>query len=157
MKFHKFADLEINTINEWKNKGSVVFTNGCFDILHAGHIEYLMKAKELGDILVVGLNSDLSIKRLKGEKRPYTDELSRGLILSSLFFIDAVVLFEEDTPLSVIKFISPDILVKGKDYKEENIVGYEFMKNKGSKIMTIELTEGYSTTKIIDKINDRLY
>jgi rfaE bifunctional protein nucleotidyltransferase chain/domain len=126
----------------------VVFTNGCFDILHLGHIDYLSKAKDLGDVLIVGVNTDESVKRLKGESRPLTDEVSRSIIMASLQFVDAVVLFGEDTPYELIKAVQPDTLVKGKDYREEEVVGYDIVKKKGGRVITLDLLEGYSTTAI---------
>ncbi len=134
-------------------KKSVVFTNGCFDLLHRGHIIYLAKAASFGDCLVVGLNSDASVKSIKGPSRPIQDEQSRALILASLQFVSMVVLFEEDTPYNLIKKINPDILVKGADYKPEEIVGYDIVKSKGGEIITIDLVEGQSTTELIKKIN----
>lgn len=135
----------------WKaHNKKIVFTNGCFDILHRGHIEYLIKAKELGDILIVGLNSDNSVKKLKGDNRPINDQMSRGLILASLMFVDAVVIFDEETPLNLIKMVNPGTLVKGGDYISEQIVGYDFVKENGGEILTIDLVHGFSTTNIID-------
>lgn len=131
----------------FKNK-KIVFTNGCFDILHLGHIDYLSKAADLGDILIVGMNTDASVKRLKGESRPLQDETSRSITLAALGFVNAVVLFDEDTPLELIRLIAPDILVKGADYKPENIVGYDIVKAKGGEIVTIPFVEGYSTTSV---------
>ncbi len=131
----------------------IVFTNGCFDIIHRGHVEYLAKAASLGDFMVVGLNSDTSVKKLKGENRPVQDEFSRSIILAAMEFIDAVILFEEDTPYNLIKNTEPDILAKGADYKAENIVGYDIVKARGGEILSIELTEGFSTSSIIKKIN----
>ena len=130
----------------------VVFTNGCFDILHRGHIEYLAKASELGDVLIVGVNSDLSVHKIKGEYRPINDENSRSIILASLDFVTAVVIFDEETPYELIKTIQPDILVKGKDYKAEEIIGHDIVLAKGGRVETIELTPGYSTTGIEQKI-----
>lgn len=142
-----------STLNQWRFKDEkIVFTNGCFDIVHKGHIEYLASAATLGTKLVIGLNTDLSVKRLKGETRPVNDEQARALILSALIFVDQVILFNEDTPYELIKFIQPDILVKGSDYKPEDIVGYDIVKNKGGKIITIDLTPGFSTTSILKKI-----
>ncbi|MCX6245183.1 MAG: D-glycero-beta-D-manno-heptose 1-phosphate adenylyltransferase [Bacteroidetes bacterium] len=135
----------------FKNK-KIVFTNGCFDILHLGHIEYLTKAADLGDVLIVGMNSDHSTHGLKGKNRPINDEHSRSIVLASLRFVTAVVIFDEPTPYELIKVVQPDILVKGKDYKEEDIVGYDIVKAKGGKVVTIELTPGYSTTGIEEKI-----
>ncbi len=130
----------------------VVFTNGCFDILHLGHIEYLAKAANLGDILVIGMNSDLSVHRIKGDRRPINDEHSRSMVIASLEFVTAVVLFDEETPYELIKTIQPDILVKGRDYKIKEIVGHDIVLAKGGKVKTIELTPGYSTTGIEQKI-----
>jgi len=130
----------------------VVFTNGCFDILHLGHIEYLAKAANLGDVLVIGMNSDHSVHRIKGESRPINDEHSRSMVLASLEFVTAVVLFDEETPYELIKTIQPDILVKGRDYKIKEIVGHDIVLAKGGKVKTIELTPGYSTTGIEQKI-----
>ena len=130
----------------------IVFTNGCFDILHLGHIDYLAKARNLGDKLMVGLNTDASVRRIKEENRPINDESSRAMLLASLQFVDAVVLFNEDTPFNLIKKVQPDILVKGSDYKPENIVGADIVTAKGGKIETIDFLEGYSTTSVIEKI-----
>jgi D-glycero-beta-D-manno-heptose 1-phosphate adenylyltransferase len=134
-------------------KRKLVFTNGCFDVLHRGHIEYLAQAADLGNALVVGLNTDESVKKLKGPSRPYLDENTRALILASLSFVSAVVLFNEDTPYELIKKVQPDILVKGGDYKIEDIVGYDLVKAKGGVIMTINLVEGYSTTGTLNKMS----
>ena len=127
----------------------VVFTNGCFDILHRGHVEYLSKAADMGDVLVVGLNTDASVKRLKGEGRPVNNEEDRALVLASLSFVDAVVLFGEDTPYELIEAVHPDVLVKGADYKTEEIVGYDIVTSHGGIVDTIPLVNGYSTTKLI--------
>jgi len=137
----------------WQFLGKkIVFTNGCFDILHLGHIDYLSKAADLGDMLIIGLNTDRSVNRIKGNNRPLQDEMSRAVVLASLGFVDYVVLFNEDTPLNLIELTQPDVLVKGADYKPEDIVGYDIVKNKGGKIVTIEFLEGYSTTAIENKI-----
>ena len=131
----------------------VVFTNGCFDLIHLGHIDYLSKAKDLGDVLLVGLNTDASVRRLdKGASRPIKDQFSRAMILAALRFVDGVVLFDEDTPLELIKRVQPDVLVKGSDYRAEEIVGYEVVKNKGGEIVTIDFLPGYSTSLIEEKI-----
>jgi len=131
----------------------IVFTNGCFDLLHLGHIDYLAKAKDLGDILVVGVNTDASVTRLnKGKNRPITDQQSRATLLASLFFVDAVVLFDEDTPYELIKTVQPDVLVKGSDYKPEEIVGYDVVTAKEGEIKTLDFLQGYSTTLIEQKI-----
>lgn len=134
----------------------VVFTNGCFDIIHAGHVDYLEKAKKLGDILVVGLNSDSSVKRIKGEKRPIIPQEMRAKVLSSLKPVDYVVVFEEDTPLRLIKAIKPDVLVKGGDWDLEKIVGREFVESYGGEVKTIPFEFDISTSKIVDRII-RLY
>lgn len=142
-----------STLHQWKfQQEKIVFTNGCFDILHKGHVEYLAKAAALGSKLVVGLNTDASVRRLKGESRPVNDEQARALLLSSLVFTDKIVLFDEDTPLELIRFIQPDILVKGSDYKPEEIVGYDIVKGRGGEIITIDLTPGFSTTCILRKL-----
>jgi rfaE bifunctional protein nucleotidyltransferase chain/domain len=142
-----------NRIAMWRLLSQkIVFTNGCFDILHRGHIEYLSQANEKGNILVIGLNSDASVKRIKGEGRPVQDEQSRALILASLRFVDAVVLFDEDTPLELIKIVNPDVLVKGGDYTEETIVGADFVKANGGEVVVIPLVEGYSTSGILNQV-----
>jgi D-glycero-beta-D-manno-heptose 1-phosphate adenylyltransferase len=130
----------------------IVFTNGCFDILHRGHIEYLAKAASKGDVLVIGLNTDSSVKRIKGPTRPVQDEQSRAAVLASLSFVDLVLLFDEDTPYELIKKIRPHILVKGADYKPSEIVGYDIVKESGGEVLTIEISEGYSTTSILNRL-----
>ena len=132
----------------------IVFTNGCFDIIHLGHIDYLAKAADLGDKLIIGLNSDESTRRLKGPTRPINDEHSRAMILASLSFVDAVILFDEDTPYNLIKSVQPDILVKGADYKPEDIVGYDIVMAKGGKVETLDYLPGYSTSSIEKKIKE---
>lgn len=140
-------------ILKWRNANErIVFTNGCFDLLHLGHVDYLAKAKDLGERLIIGVNTDSSVKRLKGEHRPLQDENSRLNILAALQSVDAVVLFDEDTPYELIKEIEPDILVKGADYKIENIVGYDIVVSRGGSVQTIEFIEGYSTTLIEKRI-----
>ena len=140
-------------LNLWRKEGkTIVFSNGCFDILHRGHVEYLSKAADLGDILIIGLNTDASVKRIKGPLRPVNDEKARAVVLAALEFVDAVVFFEEDTPYSLIKNVQPDVLVKGKDYKAEDIVGYDIVVGKGGRVETIELVEGFSTTNTIEKM-----
>lgn len=131
----------------------IVFTNGCFDILHLGHIDYLSKARDLGDVLIIGLNTDASVQRQgKGTNRPVVNEEARALVLAALRFTDAVILFDEDTPYELIRFVQPDVLVKGNDYKAEDIVGYDVVTAKGGEVKTIELVKGYSTSAIISKI-----
>jgi len=144
-----------NQLAVWRFKSQkIVFTNGCFDLLHLGHIDYLSKAKDLGDVLVVGVNTDDSVRRLKGDTRPITDEHSRATIMASLQFVSAVVLFDEDTPYELIRQVQPDVLVKGSDYKHEDIVGYDIVKAKGGKIVTIDYLEGYATSAIEKKIRE---
>jgi rfaE bifunctional protein nucleotidyltransferase chain/domain len=138
----------------FKNK-KIVFTNGCFDILHPGHIVYLSKAADSGDILIIGLNSDTSVRKLKGEGRPVMDQDSRALLLASLCFVSAIVLFDEDTPFRLIQAIQPDVLVKGSDYRPEEIVGYEIVKARGGEVITIDFVEGYSSSSIHKKIADK--
>jgi rfaE bifunctional protein nucleotidyltransferase chain/domain len=143
-----------NILTFWRFKNQkVVFTNGCFDIIHRGHIEYLAKAAALGNQLVIGLNTDASVKRLKGSQRPVQDENTRALVLASFSFVSKVILFDEDTPRELINLIQPDILVKGGDYKPENIVGYDIVTARGGVVVTIELVNGYSTTSIINKLS----
>ncbi|MCD4737128.1 MAG: D-glycero-beta-D-manno-heptose 1-phosphate adenylyltransferase [Bacteroidales bacterium] len=134
----------------------IVFSNGCFDILHLGHINYLARAADLGDILIIGLNSDFSIKNIKGGNRPIIDEKSRAMTLASLRFVDGVVLFDEDTPSNLIETVLPDILVKGGDYEAEEVVGYKTVTENGGEVVILNLVEGYSTTKIESKIRDGL-
>jgi rfaE bifunctional protein nucleotidyltransferase chain/domain len=138
----------------WKfNNQDVVFTNGCFDILHLGHVDYLEKAAALGKKLIIGVNTDASVRKLeKGKERPINDEYARMRILAALGFVDAVILFSESTPLKLIEALQPSILVKGNDYSVENIVGADVVLKNGGEVKTIELVEGYSTTKIINSI-----
>src|SRR3569833_3153406 len=144
-------------IANWKQEGKkVVFTNGVFDLLHIGHITYLAKASELGDKLIIGLNSDSSVKRIKGDDRPVNDQNSRAALLAALFFVDGIVLFEEDTPLNLISALLPDILVKGADYAIENIVGAKEVIANGGEVKTIDFVEGYSSTSIIQKIRQQI-
>jgi rfaE bifunctional protein nucleotidyltransferase chain/domain len=150
------SDNELNSLlEEWAaNKYKVVFTNGCFDLLHRGHVDYLSKARDLGDKLFLGLNTDASVSVLKGEHRPIQDEQSRLQIMASLDFVDAVMLFNEDTPYELIKKVQPDVLVKGADYKPEDIVGYDIVTAKGGEVKTLEFLEGYSTSSIEKKIKN---
>ena len=136
-----------------KRKGrKIVFTNGCFDILHAGHVRYLKKAKSLGDMLVLGLNSDSSVRNIKGKGRPIVNQKDRAEVVSSLSPVDYVVIFKEPTPIKLIEAIKPDILVKGADWKRGEIIGENFMKSYGGKVARIRLFEGRSTTDIIKRI-----
>ncbi|MCQ2291855.1 MAG: D-glycero-beta-D-manno-heptose 1-phosphate adenylyltransferase [Bacteroidales bacterium] len=134
------------------HKQKVVFTNGCFDILHLGHITYLAQARQLGDALVVGLNSDASVRRLKGPSRPVNDQNARAKVLAALECVDYVVFFEEDTPLNIITQVVPDVLVKGGDYSIDNIVGADFVMQNGGKVLTIPFVNGFSTTSIIENL-----
>lgn len=152
-KIANTAEEAQNTLSIWRFKNDkIVFTNGCFDILHRGHVEYLAKAASLGTKLVIGLNSDSSVKRLKGDSRPVNDEKSRALLLASLIFVDAVILFDTDTPYDLIKAVQPDVVVKGGDYKAEDIVGYDIVKAKGGEVATIDFIEGFSTTSTIERM-----
>lgn len=146
---------QVKRFKSRKPDGKVVFTNGCFDILHLGHARYLKEAKKLGDILIVGVNSDESVKRLKGEGRPINNEDVRMAMLAELDFIDYVIKFGDDTPYELIKAVSPDVLVKGGDYRIEDIVGHDIVEAKGGLVTTIELVDGMSTTNIINAVNAR--
>ena len=142
-------------VENWKSSSEkIVFTNGCFDILHRGHIDVLAKTADLGDKLIIGLNSDSSIRKLKEDNRPIVDEKSRALLLAAFSFVDAIVLFSEQTPFNLITDIKPDILAKGGDYKIEEIVGHEVVQQNGGEVITIPLIEGFSSTNIIDKIQN---
>ena len=143
-------------IAQWRLLGKKIsFTNGCFDILHAGHIASLTEAAQHGDYLIIGLNADASIKGLKGENRPVNDERSRALVLASLAMVDAVIIFFEPTPLELIKAIQPDALVKGGDYKIENIVGAKEVMNWGGQVIINPIVQGFSTTSIINKLQNK--
>lgn len=144
-----------NRVEAWQADGEkVVFSNGCFDILHLGHIDYLEKARSLGNRLVIGLNADASVKILKGQNRPINNELARTRMLAALQFVDGVTVFNEETPQKLIEYLLPDILVKGKDYSIENIVGANAVLNNGGEVKTIDLVDGYSTTDLIEKIKN---
>ena len=141
------------TIARLRFKGAkIVFTNGCFDLLHRGHVDYLAKAADLGDYMVIGLNSDESVKRLKGPSRPVNDQQSRAMVLAGLSFVSAIVIFEEDTPYELIKCVEPDILVKGQDYNVSEIVGADIVNSCGGEVITLPLVQGFSTTGILEKI-----
>lgn len=161
MLFHKLLKDKItekSTLGETLKQlreadKKIVFTNGCFDILHPGHVDYLSQARDLGDFLVLGLNTDASVKKLnKAANRPINNEFARATVLASLACVDAIVLFNEETPYQLIDFVKPDILVKGNDYTPEKIVGYDIVTGNGGKVVTIPLLEGYSTTALIKKI-----
>lgn len=135
----------------FRDENKIVFTNGCFDLLHRGHVYYLAKAREMGDVLVIGLNSDSSVSRLKGEGRPLNNQNARAEVLGALGMVDHIILFEEDTPLNLINTVKPDLLVKGGDYKVEEIVGYKEVISWGGEVLTIPILPGYSTTSIIER------
>lgn len=143
----------IRECNVWRaGQKKIVFTNGCFDILHHGHLDLLAKAADFGNILILGLNTDASVQRLKGPDRPVTNEQDRAFQVASLLCVDAVCLFDEDTPEELIKLIRPDVLVKGGDYTIETIVGADFVQKSGGSVEIIPFVQGYSTTSIIDRI-----
>ena len=153
-KIFSLDDLK-NQVNAWKQAGEeVVFTNGCFDIIHRGHIEVLAQTADLGDRLLIGLNSDSSIQKLKGENRPIIDEQARAILLSALSFVDAVILFPEETPINLISTLLPDVLAKGGDYEIETIVGQEIVQNNGGKVKLVPFVDGFSSTTIIEKIKN---
>jgi len=153
-KIFSLDDLK-NQVNAWKQAGEeVVFTNGCFDIIHRGHIEVLAQTSDLGDRLIIGLNSDTSIQKLKGKNRPIIEEQSRAILLASLEFVDAVVIFSEDTPLKLISALLPDVLAKGGDYEIETIVGHEIVQQNGGKVKLVPFVDGFSSTTIIEKIKN---
>jgi D-beta-D-heptose 7-phosphate kinase/D-beta-D-heptose 1-phosphate adenosyltransferase len=135
----------------FRNSRRIVFTNGCFDVLHRGHIYYLSRARELGDVLVVGLNSDASVTRLKGPGRPVNNLEARAEVLGALAFVDYIIVFAEETPLHLITLLAPDVLVKGGDYSREEIVGSREVTAQGGQVVTIPLLEGYSSSSIIDR------
>ncbi len=143
-------------LEQWKNqKKSIVFTNGCFDILHLGHIDYLEKAKALGDVLIIGLNSDVSVQRFKGPMRPINPMQARARVLAALAFVDVVTIFEEDTPEALIKVVKPHVLVKGGDYQIQAIVGARFVTQHGGVVKTIPLVAGFSTSNLLNKIKQQ--
>ncbi len=146
----------IDLRSQWeKQRLRVVFTNGCFDILHEGHVRYLAEAKSLGDKLIVGLNSDASVTKLKGPSRPINTSKSRAIVLAGLESVDAIIVFEEETPYKLISLLLPDILVKGGDWKTEDIVGSDIVIELGGKVFSLSFHEGYSTTLIEEKIKNK--
>ncbi|RYC71992.1 D-glycero-beta-D-manno-heptose 1-phosphate adenylyltransferase [Spirosoma sordidisoli] len=146
-------DEAIQQADQWRANGEqIVFTNGCFDIVHLGHIDYLEKARQLGDRLILGLNTDASVSCIKGPLRPVVNEYARARLMAALAFVDAVTLFGEPTPLELIEAVRPDILVKGDDYSVATIVGADFVLGRGGRVETIALVPGYSTTKLIERI-----
>jgi D-beta-D-heptose 7-phosphate kinase/D-beta-D-heptose 1-phosphate adenosyltransferase len=151
----KITDLEtlLRRRKSWEMLGKkVVFTNGCFDLLHQGHVDYLARAKGAGDILIVGINSDASISGLKGPSRPIAPLSSRQLVMASLHAVDIVIPFEEETPIELIKAIKPDVMVKGADYKPEEVVGGDFVIENGGELVLIPIVDGFSTSQLIEKI-----
>jgi len=151
INWNEITDLVKKLRNQDK---TIVFTNGCFDIIHAGHVQYLQEAKALGDILVIGLNSDASVKRLKGAERPVNDQNDRAIVLSAIKSVDYVVIFKEDTPYDIIKQIKPDILVKGGDWPEDEIVGHDIVKANGGIVKSLSFRPGNSSTSIIEKMKN---
>lgn len=147
-------DQALNELKAWREKNKkIVFTNGCFDIIHPGHIDYLSQARDLGDILVLGLNTDQSVRRLnKGSNRPINDERTRAYVLAGLASVDLIVFFDEETPYNLIKLLQPNVLVKGNDYEVEKIIGFDILKENGGEVITIPFLDGYSTSSLIKKI-----
>ena len=151
-KIYSLSDLKIQS-DKWKGKEKkVVFTNGCFDLIHRGHLEVLANTADLGDKLIIGLNSDSSIKYLKGKNRPIMDEISRAILLASLQFVDAIVFFSEETPYKLIETLVPDVLAKGGDYKVTEIAGREVVLENGGEVILVSFIDGFSSTNIVEKI-----
>jgi len=151
-KIYSLSNLKIQS-DKWKENGEkIVFTNGCFDIVHRGHVEVLANTADLGDRLIIGLNSDSSIKDLKGENRPIIDETSRAILLASLQFVDAIVFFTEETPHKLIETLAPDVLAKGGDYKVKEIAGNEVVLENGGEVILVPFIDGFSSTNIVEKI-----
>lgn len=151
----KICDIEElkRRLTQWRVKSDrIVFTNGCFDILHVGHLHTLKESIQLGDKLIVGLNSDASVNRLKGKERPVVNQLDRSEMLAALEMVDAVIIFEDDTPEELIQMIKPDVLCKGGDWSIENIVGGDFVKSYGGQVVSIPFVQGYSSSSLINKI-----
>tara|TARA_Y100000385_G_scaffold49855_1_gene46615 strand:- start:2089 stop:2583 length:495 start_codon:yes stop_codon:yes gene_type:complete len=152
--FHSRESL-VKVRDQWKHRQEkVVFTNGCFDILHLGHIDYLSKAADLGERLIIGVNTDASVSKIKGPNRPIIEEVTRLTKLASFAFVDGVILFDEETPVELIKSVRPDVLVKGGDYKISTIVGADFVKQNGGNVIVIPFLEGHSSTNYINKISN---
>lgn len=148
-------DRLMDEINNWKKQNKkIVFTNGCFDLIHLGHVELLARSSDLGDKLIVAINSDESIIKIKGINRPIIEEESRAKQIAALDFVDAVILFNQDNPIEIISLVIPDIITKGGDYKISNVVGHEIVRENNSSVVIIPLTQGYSTTSILDKIKN---
>ncbi|MCC6753398.1 MAG: D-glycero-beta-D-manno-heptose 1-phosphate adenylyltransferase [Saprospiraceae bacterium] len=154
-KIHSQQSLEA-VVSEWKRQGLIcVFTNGCFDILHEGHVRYLSEARALGDRLIVGLNSDEGVKRLKGSSRPVNSQSSRAIVVAALASVDAVVVFGEDTPAGLIQHLTPNILVKGGDWPVDQIAGAEWVIAHGGKVFSLQFHDGFSTTTLLQKIQSK--
>lgn len=153
-KIIEFSNIKKEILRLKKDFKKIVFTNGCFDIIHAGHVSYLNEAKSLGDVLVVGINSDESVKRLKGTGRPIVSEKDRAYVLANIKPVDYVVIFDEDTPYNLIKEVTPDFLVKGSDYDEKDVVGKDIVEPAGGKVVLIDFVKGKSTSGIIKKIKE---
>ena len=149
------AELEHWLLTFRQNPRKLVFTNGCFDILHSGHVDYLQKARLLGDTLMVGLNNDASVRKLKGNSRPIVEEKSRAIVLAALRVVDAVILFGEETPARLIEKVLPDVLVKGGDYRAKEIVGYQTVTRSGGNVKVLPFLEDHSTSSIIEKIKEQ--
>ena len=148
-------DQLIDKVNNWKDQNKkIVFTNGCFDLIHLGHVEVLARSADLGDKLIVAINSDESITKIKGANRPIIEEESRVKQIAALDFVDAVVLFNQDTPINIISSITPNVITKGGDYKTSDIIGHEIIQENNGVVAIIPLTQGYSTTSILDKIKN---
>jgi rfaE bifunctional protein nucleotidyltransferase chain/domain len=150
-KLISLEEAQILFTPAFRKKNRIVFTNGCFDVLHRGHVFYLFRAREMGDLLVVGLNSDRSVSRLKGPGRPLNSQQARAEVLGALVAVDYVIIFEEDTPLDLILAVKPDILVKGGDYRAEDIVGYKELLSWGGEVRTVPILEGYSTSSLLGR------
>ena len=154
-KVYNTTSLKLQ-VAEWrKDNQKIVFTNGCFDLLHLGHVNYLAKARDLGSKLIIGLNTDASVYRIKGPSRPVKDQKSRATILAAMLFVDAVIFFDEETPIDLITWVQPDFLVKGGDYTLEGVVGHEIVLENGGEVKTIPFVEGYSSSKLIEKITQK--
>ena len=154
---NKILDKErlLVKLTDWKEENKkIVFTNGCFDLIHLGHIEVIARSADLGDILIIGVNTDNSIKRLKGKNRPIVEEISRAKQLAALEFVDAVIFFDQDTPIDLIKMINPNIITKGGDYNTDQVIGNDIVTQNDGEVVIIPLTQGYSTTSILEKIKD---
>lgn len=154
-RFYSDSKALLEKLGTVRNEKKIVFTNGCFDLLHIGHVKYLKEAKSKGDFLVVGINADASVKRLKGPTRPIQNEIDRSEILAALESVDATVIFTEDTPENLIKMVRPDVLVKGGDWKINQIVGGEFVQSYGGQVLSLMFIDGKSTTSIVSKIEQK--